>query len=125
MTGESSVPGAARRAPGEFDLTRPDDNPGFGDIVVGASGRVYVADGSNHRVQVFDPDGTPIAQYGLFGTGPGQFGSIGELALDPSEDMFVLDGSQNSISKLARDGRFVWRDEASIVSGPPPVCSTA
>ena len=36
---------------------------------MGRIGRVYVADGSNHRVQVFEPDGTPITAYGRFGTG--------------------------------------------------------
>jgi outer membrane protein assembly factor BamB len=107
-------------APGEFDLTRPDDNPGFGDIVVGPSGRVYVADGSNHRIQVFEPDGTPVAQYGRFGTGPGQFGSIGEIALDHAENIYVLDGSANSLTKLTHDGRFIWRDEQAVVGGASP-----
>ena len=42
---------------------------------------MYVADGSNHRVQVFAPDGTFLFQFGSFGTGEGQFGSIEELAV--------------------------------------------
>jgi len=107
-------------APGEFDLSRHDDNPGFGDIVVGSSGRVFVADGSNHRVQVLEPDGKPIAQFGRYGDGPGQFGAIAEIALDAAENIFVLDGSQNSITKLTKDGQFVWRDGPTIVAGASP-----
>jgi DNA-binding beta-propeller fold protein YncE len=34
---------------------------------------VYVADTNNHRLQVFNFDGTPSAQWGAFGLRPGQF----------------------------------------------------
>ena len=108
--------------PGEFDLTRIDDNPGNGDIELGRSGRIFVADGSNHRVQVFEPGATlPTAVYGRYGDGPGQFGAVVELALDPQEDMYILDGSLNAITKLAPDGTQVWRDDASITGGASPV----
>ena len=66
--------GRAGAGPGEFDLSRPDDNPGNGDIAVAKDGTVYVADGTNHRIQAFKPDGTFIRQFGSFGTGPGEFG---------------------------------------------------
>ena len=92
--------------PGEFDVSRPDDNPGYGDIAVAPDGRVYVADGSNHRVQVFQPDGTYLFQFGSFGTDDGQFGSISDLAIGPDGSVYVLDGP---LSKFTADGKLVWR----------------
>jgi len=94
---------------GEFDVSRPDDNSGFGDIAVSTDGRVYVADGSNHRVQIFRADGTPMSQFGSFGTGDGQFGSISEITTGRDRSVYVLDQSANSISKFTPDGKFVWR----------------
>jgi outer membrane protein assembly factor BamB len=94
---------------GEFNLTRRDDNPGFGDIGVGPDGLVYVADGSNHRVQVFRPDGTWSTSFGSFGTGEGQFGSIGQIAIGADGSVYVTDDQPNPLSKFTSDGKFLWR----------------
>lgn len=91
---------------GEFDVTRADDNPGNGDIAVAQDGRVYVADGSNHRVQAFASDGTFLFQFGSFGTGDGQFGSIAELDIGPDGSLYVQD---DAMSKFTPDGKLVWR----------------
>lgn len=95
--------------PGEFDLTRLDDNSGYGDISVSPNGNVYVADGSNHRVQVFRPDDAPIAQFGTFGNGDGQFGFLSEITIGRDGSVYVLDESANRISKWTAAGKFVWR----------------
>ncbi|MFL5674021.1 MAG: PQQ-binding-like beta-propeller repeat protein [Chloroflexota bacterium] len=98
--------------PGEFDLTVPDDNPGTGDVAVAPNGHVYVADGSNHRVEVFRPDGTFIFQFGSFGTGDGQFGSIDEITIGDDGSVYALDGSANRISKFTDGGKVLWRSPA-------------
>jgi tripartite motif-containing protein 71 len=95
--------------PGEFDVTRPDDNPGTGDIAVAPNGQVYVADGSNHRVQVFRPDGTYISQFGSFGSGDGQFGSVDDIAIGRDGSIYLRDGTANRISAFTPDGKFRWR----------------
>ncbi len=106
--------------PGQFDLTRADDNPGFGGIAVAPDGRVYVADGSNHRVQVFEPDGTFVRQFGSFGTGLGELGSIESIVLGPDRSVYVLDASLNALSKFTEEGKFVWRLEASAFGSELP-----
>jgi outer membrane protein assembly factor BamB len=94
--------------PGEFDVSRADGNPGYGNISVAPDGRVYVADGSNHRVQVFTADGTFLFQFGSFGTGDGQFGYVNELAI--AADGSVYAGQEyGPISKFTPDGKFLWR----------------
>jgi len=52
---------------------------GPADIAVdAANGEVYIADGyGNHRIVVFDQNGTYLRQMGGVGTGPGQFASAG------------------------------------------------
>ena len=95
--------------PGEFDLTTPSDNPGTGDIAVAPDGEVYVADGTNHRVQVFRADGTFAFQFGSFGTGDGQFGSVDEIAIGRDGSVYVLDLGANRISKFTDRGKLVWR----------------
>jgi outer membrane protein assembly factor BamB len=98
--------------PGEFDLTRPDDNPGTGDVALSPDGQVYVADGSNRRVQVFRPDGMFVSQFGSFGTGDGQFGSVDEIAIGHDGSVYVLDQSANRISKFTTVGKFRWHSPA-------------
>jgi outer membrane protein assembly factor BamB len=95
--------------PGEFDVSRPDDNPGYGDIAVAPDGQVYVADGSNHRVQAFRPDGTPTLTFGTFGTGEGQFGLPSEIVIGREGSVYILDGGSNQISKWTGKGKFLWR----------------
>jgi outer membrane protein assembly factor BamB len=98
--------------PGQFDLTVIDDNPGAGDITVGADGRVYVADGTNHRVQVFTADGTYLDQFGGFGTRDGQFRQPTEIVAGPDSSLYVLDSDR--VSRFTTDGKFVWRSADSV-----------
>jgi len=97
---------------GEFDVRRADDNPGNGDVAVGQDGRVYVADGSNHRVQVFTSDGKALFQFGSFGTGEGQFGAIQEIEVGPAGEVYVRD--ELHFDKFTPDGKFMWRSPDNV-----------
>ena len=64
------------------------------DLGIDKSNNLYIADNSNHRVQVLDSNGNYIAQFG--NTGP-----IAEQILDPvgvainsHGDVYVTDGKQ-------------------------------
>ena len=92
---------------GEFDVRRPDDNLGYGDIAVAPDGRVYVADGSNHRVQVFTPKGEFLFQFGSFGSGEGQFGSPSEIVIH--DDAVYVVEEYRWITRFTPEGKFVWR----------------
>ncbi len=54
-----------RTQPGNFNLPT--------GVAVDADGNVYVVDSVNHRVQKLAPSGTPVAQWGRFGSEPGEF----------------------------------------------------
>jgi DNA-binding beta-propeller fold protein YncE len=110
------LPGWGRQGtgPGEFDLTRQDDNPGNGDIAVAPNGHVYVADGTNARIEEFQPDGTFVTQFGGYGTGDGQFGVTSEIVIGADGAVYVLDEIANRISRFTAEGKFLWRSPTPV-----------
>ena len=97
---------------GEFDVRDLSDagNPGSGDIDVGVDGTVYVADGSNHRIQVFTPDGTFIRQMGSFGSQPGQFSWRDSLRSTKRAAHTWETIGTGTLTKFGSDGGLVWRN---------------
>jgi|GEM_PF-5591880 len=77
-------------------------------LVVSATGKLYVCDTFNHRIQVFDSDGTYLNQWGSNGTGNGQFNAPTGIAVDVAGNVFVGE-SGNRIQKFAADGAFVTK----------------
>ncbi len=73
-------------------------------VAVGGSGRIYVADTFNHRVQVFDPDGTHNVTFGGEGSGDGQFKSPVGVAVDGSGRVYVADGGNDRVQVFDPDG---------------------
>jgi sugar lactone lactonase YvrE len=62
------------------------------DIAVDSTGNVYVADGLNHRVVVFDNAGTLLRTWGSIGTANGKFYNPRGIAVDGSGNVYVTDG---------------------------------
>jgi DNA-binding beta-propeller fold protein YncE len=85
------------------------------NMAIGPDGLIYVADSGNHRIQVFDSDGTFIRQWGSTGTGSGQFNEPWGLAVD-EENVFVADTWNHRIQKFTLEGDFVG---AYGLSGSP------
>jgi outer membrane protein assembly factor BamB len=105
--------GSQGSGPGEFNLTVPDDNPGKGDIAVAPDGRVYVADGTNARVQVFTPKGDLVKQFGSPGAGEGQLGTgPSEIVAAADGSIYVLADTSGPLTKFSGDGKFRWRSPA-------------
>ena len=68
---------------------------------------LYVLDGGNHRVQVFQPDDVFSYSFGNEGSGPGQFQFPGRIAIDPSNNILVSDNFSNCIHLFNCSGRFI------------------
>ena len=69
--------------PGEFNLPR--------DLAIGKDGRLYVVDGGNFRVVVFDRDGRYLHSFGSIGKQYGQFARPKEIAIDRAGNVYVVD----------------------------------
>ena len=65
------------------------NNGGFSanGLAVASNGDVFVSDGSNNVVDVFEPDGTFVIQLGR-----GHLSGPGQIALDPSNNLYVAEG---------------------------------
>ena len=76
----------------------------------GPDGRIFVLDTGNGRIQVFDPEGNYITQWGKKGTGRGEFdfggGSVpedfaGSICVDDEGYIYVADVLNQRIQKFA------------------------
>jgi len=77
-------------------------------LTVGPRGRLFVADTHNHRVLVFDREGTRLASFGSYGTGDGQFLFPDDVAVDRDGYVYVSEyGGNDRISRFTPDYRFV------------------
>lgn len=75
--------GSRGDGPGELNLPR--------DIAVAPDGTLFVVDGGNFRVQVFDPSGKFLRTFGSVGRQGGQFSRPKEIAVDRTGNVYVVD----------------------------------
>ena len=68
---------------------------------------LYVVDGLNHRVQVFNKDDTFAFSFGSRGNNPGQFQCPGKISIDPNNNVLVTDYDVNGIHIFTHDGQFM------------------
>jgi peptidylamidoglycolate lyase len=85
--------GTKGSGPGQFDLPH--------GIAIDGMGRVYVADRSNTRVQVFDPNGEYITEWGdaILGRPYG-------IAIGPKQKAYIVDGGDQPDSPPDRSRAF-------------------
>jgi len=74
-------------------------------VAIAGDGSIYVADGSNQRIQKFNSGGTFVASWGSKGNGDGQFSSVVGLAISSDGSVFAVD-SGNRIQKFDSNGAF-------------------
>lgn len=85
--------------PGQFNLPR--------DIAVGRDGRLYVVDGANFRVQIFESDGTYVDTFGSVGVYPGHFSRPKGAAADPEGNIYVTDTAFGNFQIFNADGQLL------------------
>jgi DNA-binding beta-propeller fold protein YncE len=77
------------------------------DVGVGNEGRIYVVDGGNHQVVVFDSAGQRIATLGERGGQDGQVESPVGLGVGPNRDIYVADKGNQRLQVFLADGQFL------------------
>ncbi len=99
---------------GEFDCP--------GGLAVTKDGRLYVADQTNHRIQVFDAERKFLFKWGEYGNEPGQFGGKEPaysrtggpqfVTLDSEGNVWTTEGANGRIQNFSHDGKFLlaWGD---------------
>ncbi len=87
--------------PSELSFSMPTD------CAVGRDGSLYVLDGVNHRVVVYDAEGRFCSQFGTQGNGPGQFKFPLGITIAQSGKVFVADSGNGRFQVFSRAGEFV------------------
>lgn len=70
-------------------------------------GRLYVPDAGNNRVNVFDPDGKSLFDFGGPGTEPGKFASPEAAKFDSRGRLFVSDLKNDRIQVFDTEGKLL------------------
>jgi sugar lactone lactonase YvrE len=85
------------------------------DVLVAPNGDIFVADGhggkSNARIVKFAKDGKFIKAWGKAGSGPGEFNTPHNLAMDSTGRLFVADRGNSRIQIFDQDGALLseWK----------------
>ena len=95
--------------PGEFNFPT--------NVSVDKEGRLYVTDTLNFRIQIFDPEGTPISSFGTLGDTPGSLNRPKGIGVDDEGHIYVADTSFNNFQIFDREGQLLLH-VGSVGSGP-------
>ena len=76
-------------------------------LALAPDGDLYVADQFSHVVQRFSPAGRFLAQWGSYGSGPGQLGAVDGLAVAPGGEVYVLDSTHDRVERFSPAGRLL------------------
>ena len=97
---------------GQFDLIH--------GIAVDRNNRIYVSDRMNHRVQIFEENGTPVEQWD-------NIWDPVAILIDVNDKVWVLDGTLNRILRYSMQGEledyFGTYGEASSLGRPGFTCA--
>lgn len=81
------------------------------DVALDAMGRVWVADGLENEIRIFQPDGTYVRTIGRTGAGPAEFGLLGGMDWAPDGNLWVVDVANARFS--------VWDTAGALVQTHP------
>lgn len=74
---------------------------------VDEDGNIYVVDTNNARIQVFNPSGSVIGQWGTLGNQPRQFAHPQDIAIDRTGNVYVADTYNHRIQKFSSTGFWI------------------
>lgn len=108
---------------GSADGEGPDVFAQIVDVELDAMGRVWVADGQQHQIRVFDSAGAHVRSIGRKGGGPEEFNGIAGMDWAADGTLWVLDGGNMRFAVYDTAGRFITthRRDVNIVRTPWPL----
>ncbi|TPW11823.1 MAG: NHL repeat containing protein [bacterium] len=89
----------------------------IGMTVDETSGRFYLVDRLNNRVDMFDREGTHTGSWGGLGSGPGQFNDPTDIVQTSTGELLITDWKNHRIQVFGFDGTFI-RQWGSFGTGP-------
>ena len=91
----------------EDDFTWPEG------LALDRDGNIYCADGYQHFVAAFTPEGDRIAKWGEAGSDEGRLMGPSGLAFDSDDNLWVVDSQNARLQRFTKDGRFIsaWGEQ--------------
>ena len=77
------------------------------DVAVSRDNRIYVVDGVNQKIKVFNSGGAFLFDFGSQGSGPGEFQYPLGIDIDRSGRVYVADSGNHRVQVLTRDGGYI------------------
>lgn len=113
--------------PGAWGEENDQFNSPEGNPAISATGLIYVPDGNNDRIQIFDADGSYIGSFGSYGVGNYQFSYPAGIAISPVNGYIYIADVNNSrvqvfnsshvfIGTIGETG--VWGSDNAHFDGP-------
>ncbi|MFN0055798.1 MAG: twin-arginine translocation signal domain-containing protein [Planctomycetales bacterium] len=93
---------------GQFLGTFP-VQPHAGGVAVDADGNAFVAHWNSNKVAVYSSSGELLREWGVKGTGDGEFQLPGSIAIGPDGLVYVPDQGNSRVQKFTREGKFVGK----------------
>jgi hypothetical protein len=84
-------------------------------IAIGNDGYLYIADHTNHRIQVLDKNGSFVRKFGSYGTAPGQLRNAIDITC--LKDGTIVVGDSYYLHFFEQDGTFIKRVNTSNARG--------
>jgi DNA-binding beta-propeller fold protein YncE len=76
-------------------------------LATAPDGRLYVSDGMNFRVQIFDPEGEYLDMFGRMGDTRGAFSRPKGIEIDSEGHVYVVDGAFNNVQIFDSAGQLL------------------
>ncbi len=77
------------------------------EVAVSKAGRIYVLDGANNKVKIFNQQGELLLSFGSPGSEAGEFRQPVGLDLDARENIYVADTGNQRIQVFDRHGSYI------------------
>jgi tripartite motif-containing protein 2/3/tripartite motif-containing protein 71 len=78
-----------------------------GCLACDSTGKVYVADQGNHRIQVFTAEGKFLSKFGRRGQGRGELDKPVGVAIDARDMVYISEWGNNRVSVFTSKGEFL------------------
>ena len=89
------------------------------DVVVGNNKKVYVLDGVNNRIKVFNLQGTYLFSFGGIGKGKGKFNFPLGIGIDKNDRIYVADSGNHRVQIFNSEGAYLSQFTTNIGKGKP------
>lgn len=77
------------------------------EVAVGRDGSIFVLDGANNQVKVFDSRGKLLYSFGRPGCNPGEMDSPVGMDLDSQENIYLADTGNKRIEVFSKKGEYI------------------